>query len=149
VVTIVYKGEVEHRDSTGKGGVIGPGDVQWMTAAGGILHKEFHSEAFTRNGGTLEMVQLWINLPAKHKNAEPSYQALLDRDIPTVALPNGFGTLRVIAGEHDGRRGPAAQLHTDQRVGSSAQSRWRYFAPLAGRPHRHGRDAERHRAGQW
>ena len=107
VVTIVYKGEVEHRDSTGKGGVIGPGDVQWMTAAGGILHKEFHSEAFTRYGGTLEMVQLWINLPAKHKNAEPGYQALLDRDIPTVALPNGSGNLRVIAGEHDGRRGPA------------------------------------------
>ena len=91
-VTIVYKGEVEHRDSTGKGGVIGPGDVQWMTAAGGILHKEFHSEAFTRNGGTLEMVQLWINLPAKHKNAEPGYQTLLDRDIPAVALPNGSGT---------------------------------------------------------
>ena len=107
VVTIVYKGEVEHRDSTGKGGVIGPGDVQWMTAAGGILHKEFHSEAFTRNGGTLEMVQLWINLPAKHKNAEPGYQTLLDRDIPAVALPNGSGNLRVIAGEHDGRRGPA------------------------------------------
>ena len=107
VVTIVYKGEVEHRDSTGKGGVIGPGDVQWMTAAGGILHKEFHSEAFTRNGGTLEMVQLWINLPAKHKNAEPGYQTLLDRDIPAVALPNGSGILRVIAGEHDGRRGPA------------------------------------------
>ena len=107
VATIVYKGEVEHRDSTGKGGVIGPGDVQWMTAAGGILHKEFHSEAFTRNGGTLEMVQLWINLPAKHKNAEPGYQSLLDRDIPAVALPNGAGNLRVIAGEHDGRRGPA------------------------------------------
>ena len=106
-VTIVYKGEVEHRDSTGKGGVIGPGDAQWMTAAGGILHKEFHSEAFTRNGGTLEMVQLWINLPAKHKNAEPGYQTLLDRDIPSVALPDGSGNLRVIAGEHDGRRGPA------------------------------------------
>jgi len=106
-VTIVYKGEVEHRDSTGKGGVIGPGDVQWMTAAGGILHKEFHSEVFTRNGGTLEMVQLWVNLPAKHKNAEPGYQTLLNRDIPAVALPNGSGNLRVIAGEHDGRRGPA------------------------------------------
>ena len=106
-VTIVYKGEVEHRDSTGKGGVIGPGDVQWMTAAGGILHKEFHSEAFTRKGGTLEMVQLWVNLPAKDKNAEPGYQSLLDRDIPAVALPNGAGNLQVIAGEHDGRRGPA------------------------------------------
>jgi redox-sensitive bicupin YhaK (pirin superfamily) len=107
VVTIIYKGEVEHRDSTGKGGVIGPGDVQWMTAAGGILHKEFHSEAFTRNGGTLEMVQLWINLPGRYKNAEPGYQTLLDRDIPAAALPNGSGNLRIIAGEHDGKRGPA------------------------------------------
>jgi len=106
-VTIVYKGEVEHRDSTGKGGVIGPGDVQWMTAAGGILHEEFHSEAFTRKGGTLEMVQLWVNLPAKDKNTAPGYQALLDADIPAIALPDNAGTLRVIAGEHDGRRGPA------------------------------------------
>ena len=106
-VTIVYKGEVEHRDSTGKGGVIGPGDVQWMTAAGGILHKEFHSEAFTRKGGTLEMVQLWVNLPAKHKNAKPGYQTLLDRKIPAVGLPDGAGILRVIAGDYEGRRGPA------------------------------------------
>jgi quercetin 2,3-dioxygenase len=106
-VTIVYKGEVEHRDSTGEGGVIGPGDVQWMTAAGGILHKEFHSEAFTRRGGTLEMVQLWVNLPAKDKNAAPGYQTLLDRDIPSAALSNDAGTLRVIAGTYDGKRGPA------------------------------------------
>jgi len=106
-VTIVYKGEVEHRDSTGKGGVIGPGDVQWMTAAGGILHEEFHSDAFTRKGGTLEMVQLWVNLPAKNKNAEPGYQTLLDRDIPSVELPDGAGRLRVIAGEYGGTRGPA------------------------------------------
>jgi quercetin 2,3-dioxygenase len=106
-VTIVYKGEVEHRDSTGQGGVIGPGDVQWMTAAGGILHKEFHSEAFTRKGGALEMVQLWVNLPAKDKNTAPGYQMLLDRDIPSAALPNGAGTVRVIAGTYDGKRGPA------------------------------------------
>jgi quercetin 2,3-dioxygenase len=106
-VTIVYKGEVEHRDSTGKGGIIGPGDVQWMTAAGGILHKEFHSEEFTRKGGTLEMVQLWVNLPAKHKNTAPGYQALLKRDIPSVQLPNRAGMLRVIAGEYEGRHGPA------------------------------------------
>jgi redox-sensitive bicupin YhaK (pirin superfamily) len=106
-VTIVYQGEVEHRDSTGKGGIIGPGDVQWMTAAGGILHKEFHSEAFTRKGGTLEMVQLWVNLPAKDKNSEPGYQTLLDRDIPSIELPGGAGRLRVIAGEHGGERGPA------------------------------------------
>jgi redox-sensitive bicupin YhaK (pirin superfamily) len=106
-VTIVYKGEVEHRDSTGKGGVIGPGDVQWMTAAAGILHNEFHSEAFTRKGGPLEMVQLWVNLPAKDKNTAPGYQTLLDRDIPSAVLPNGAGTLRVIAGTYDGKRGPA------------------------------------------
>jgi hypothetical protein len=106
-VTIVYKGDVEHRDSSGKGGVIGPGDVQWMTAAGGILHKEFHSQAFTRRGGTLEMVQLWVNLPAKDKNSEPGYQTLLDWDIPAVALPDNTGTLRVIAGEYAGKRGPA------------------------------------------
>jgi quercetin 2,3-dioxygenase len=106
-VTIVYQGEVEHRDSTGRGGVIGPGDVQWMTAASGILHEEFHSRAFTRKGGTLEMVQLWINLPAADKNAEPGYQTLLDRDIPAVALPDEAGTLRVIAGEYEGSRGPA------------------------------------------
>ncbi|MGH7079222.1 MAG: pirin family protein [Acetobacteraceae bacterium] len=106
-VTIVYQGEVAHRDSTGQGGVIGPGDVQWMTAAGGILHQEFHSEAFTRQGGTLEMIQLWVNLPARDKNARPGYQTLLARDIPTVALAENAGTLRVIAGEYAGRHGPA------------------------------------------
>jgi redox-sensitive bicupin YhaK (pirin superfamily) len=78
-----------------------------MTAAGGILHEEFHSPAFTRKGGTLEMVQLWVNLPAKDKNAAPGYQSLLDRDIPSVELPGGAGTLRVIAGNYDGHRGPA------------------------------------------
>jgi redox-sensitive bicupin YhaK (pirin superfamily) len=106
-VTIVYQGEVEHRDSTGSGGRIGPGDVQWMTAAAGILHEEFHSQAFTREGGTLEMVQLWVNLPARDKNAEPGYQTLLKRDIPVVELPDEAGTLRVIAGDYHGRRGPA------------------------------------------
>ena len=106
-VTIVYEGEVEHRDSTGAGGTIGPGDVQWMTAASGILHEEFHSPAFTRAGGTLDMVQLWVNLPAKDKMAAPGYQTLLDADIPAVALPDGAGRLRVIAGEYDGHRGPA------------------------------------------
>jgi quercetin 2,3-dioxygenase len=106
-VTIVYKGEVEHQDSTGNGGVIGPGNVQWMTAASGILHKEFHSRAFTRKGGTLEMVQLWVNLAAKDKNALPGYQLLLDPDIPTVTLPDAAGTLRVIAGDYKGSLGPA------------------------------------------
>ncbi len=106
-VTIVYSGEVEHRDSTGQGGVIGPGDVQWMTAGGGILHEEFHSPAFGRSGGAFEMVQLWVNLPARHKMAAPGYQAIVDADIPAVALPGGAGTLRVIAGNYDGHKGPA------------------------------------------
>ncbi|HNP37252.1 MAG TPA: pirin family protein [Woeseiaceae bacterium] len=106
-VTIVYEGEVAHRDSTGAGGTIGPGDVQWMTAAAGILHEEFHSAEFTRNGGTLEMVQLWVNLPAKDKLSRPKYQDILNRDIPSVALPDDAGTVRVIAGEYDGHRGPA------------------------------------------
>ncbi|WP_430441123.1 pirin family protein [Shinella sp.] len=106
-VTIVYAGEVEHRDSTGAGGVIGPGDVQWMTAAAGILHEEFHSPAFTRQGGTLDMVQLWVNLPAKNKDATPGYQPLLDRDIPTVTLADEAGRLRVIAGAYQGHKGPA------------------------------------------
>ena len=106
-VTIVYQGEVDHRDSTGAGGHIGAGDVQWMTAASGILHEEFHSESFSRKGGTLEMVQLWVNLPAKDKMADPRYQTLLDADIPVVSLAGGAGRVRVIAGEFQGRRGPA------------------------------------------
>jgi hypothetical protein len=105
--TIVYQGEVAHRDSTGQGGVIGPGDVQWMTAGAGILHEEFHSPAFAESGGALEMVQLWVNLPTKDKMTRPGYQAILERDIPAVALPNGVGTVRVIAGDYAGHAGPA------------------------------------------
>jgi len=106
-VTIVYKGEVEHRDSTGAGGTIGPGDVQWMTAAKGILHEEFHSEAFARSGGALEMVQLWVNLPAKDKMADAGYQTILDGDIPVLPLADNAGSLRLIAGEFAGAQGPA------------------------------------------
>lgn len=106
-VTIVYQGEVEHRDSTGGGGRIGPGDVQWMTAASGILHEEFHSAQFTRSGGTLEMVQLWVNLPARDKMAPAGYQTVLDGDIPSVSLPDGLGRVRVIVGEYAGHSGPA------------------------------------------
>ncbi|CAM5297504.1 pirin family protein [Eoetvoesiella caeni] len=106
-VTIVYKGEVAHRDSTGQGGIIGPGDVQWMTAGAGILHEEFHSEAFAKAGGTLEMVQLWVNLPASDKMAVPGYQAILNGDIPAIALPDNAGTVRVIAGEFAEQSGPA------------------------------------------
>lgn len=106
-VTLVYQGEVDHRDSTGAGGRIGAGDVQWMTAGRGILHEEFHSEDFTRSGGTFEVAQLWVNLPAKHKRAEPGYQALASASIPSVNLPDDAGTLRVIAGEFSGAKGPA------------------------------------------
>ncbi|MHC8395841.1 pirin family protein [Pseudomonas sp. LB3P93] len=106
-VTIVYKGELEHRDSTGSGGKIGPGDVQWMTAASGILHEEFHSEGFAKSGGTLEMVQLWVNLPARDKMADAGYQTILDGDIPSIRLKDKAGSLRLIAGEFDGHTGPA------------------------------------------
>ncbi len=106
-VTIVYEGEVAHRDSTGKGGVIGPGDVQWMTAASGILHEEFHSPAFTKRGGPFCMVQLWVNLPAKDKMSKPGYQAILDAEIPAAELPDGAGHVRVIAGGFDDAKGPA------------------------------------------
>ncbi len=106
-VTIVYQGELEHRDSAGNGGRIGPGDVQWMTAASGVVHEEFHSEKFTRSGGPMEMMQLWVNLPAKDKMSPPRYQTLIDADIPSVTLPDGAGRLRVIAGEFGGHKGPA------------------------------------------
>jgi redox-sensitive bicupin YhaK (pirin superfamily) len=127
-VTIVYQGEVEHRDSTGAGGLIGPGDVQWMTAGGGILHEEFHSHAFTRNGGTVEMAQLWVNLPAKDKMTAPRYQTLLNAQIPSVDLPGGAGRVRVIAGELDGQRGPALTFTPmdvwDVRIGQGSTARF-------------------------
>jgi quercetin 2,3-dioxygenase len=110
-VTIVYAGEVEHRDSTGKGGVIGPGDVQWMTAGGGILHEEFHSTNYAKAGGPFEMVQLWVNLPAKDKMTAPGYQAIVNSDIPAVSLRDAAGSeagqVRVIAGSLDDAKGPA------------------------------------------
>ncbi|MGE0130435.1 MAG: pirin family protein [Blastocatellales bacterium] len=106
-VTIVYEGEVEHRDSSGGGGRIGPGDVQWMTAASGLVHEEFHGRDFARRGGMFEMVQLWVNLPAKDKMSPPHYQPILNSQIPAVSLPDGAGTARVIAGEFAGAKGPA------------------------------------------
>jgi redox-sensitive bicupin YhaK (pirin superfamily) len=106
-VTIVYDGEVEHRDSAGNGGVIGPGDVQWMTAAGGIIHEEYHSPGFARTGGPFRMVQLWVNLPAKDKMAPAAYQGILKADIPVVTLPDGAGTARIIAGDFRGTKGAA------------------------------------------
>src|SRR4249920_2169471 len=106
-VTIVYDGEVEHRDSSGGGGRIGPGDVQWMTAASGIVHEEFHGRDFAKRGGMFEMVQLWVNLPAKDKLAPPRYQSITRGEVPTVDLPEGGGTARVIAGALAGATGPA------------------------------------------
>jgi redox-sensitive bicupin YhaK (pirin superfamily) len=106
-VTIVYDGEVEHRDSAGNGGIIGPGDVQWMTAGGGIIHEEYHSPAFAKTGGPFRMVQLWVNLAARDKMAPGGYQGILSADIPVVDLPDGAGKARVIAGDFDGRKGPA------------------------------------------
>lgn len=105
-VSIVYQGALEHRDSAGNSGALGAGDVQWMTAASGILHEEFHSRDFTAAGGTLEMVQLWVNLPAVKKMMAPGYQDIRAADIPSVPLPGG-GTLRLIAGEWQGQAGAA------------------------------------------
>ena len=106
-VTIVYDGEVEHRDSTGAGGVIGKGDVQWMTAGGGIVHEEFHSEAYSKSGGPFEMVQLWVNLPKKDKGTPAHYQGITNDTIPVVPLAADAGQVRVIAGELEGFEGPA------------------------------------------
>lgn len=106
-VTIAYQGEVEHRDSSGGGGKIGPGDVQWMTAGDGIIHEEFHSGDFAKTGGPFEMVQLWVNLPAKYKSEAPHYQTIPAETIPTATLGDNQGTLRVIAGQYLDLNGPA------------------------------------------
>ena len=106
-VSIIYQGEVEHRDSAGGGGIIGPGDVQWMTAGAGIIHEEKHSAGYAKKGGPFEMVQLWVNLPAKFKMVAPGYQSLLDADFPRATLPEGAGYLRVIAGQYQDHKGPA------------------------------------------
>lgn len=107
-VTILWSGALAHRDSSGGSGQLGPGDVQWMTAGNGIVHEEFHSESFTRAGGVLEMVQLWVNLPARDKSTPAKYQDLRDAQFPRVALEDGSGEVRVVAGEFQGARGPAS-----------------------------------------
>ncbi|MEP6167143.1 MAG: pirin family protein, partial [Rhodopirellula bahusiensis] len=107
-VTILYQGELEHRDSSGSQGAIGPGDVQWMTAASGVVHEEFHSRRFANEGGTLEMVQLWVNLRSTDKAAPPKYQDLRDDQFPRVVLPDDAGTVRVIAGQFGDAEGPAS-----------------------------------------
>ena len=106
-VTIVYSGEVEHRNSSGGGGIVRPGDVQWMTAASGLVHEEFHGSEYAKRGGPFEMIQLWVNLSAKDKKAPPDYQNITNAQIPRVDLPSGAGTVRVIAGNYHGARGPA------------------------------------------
>ena len=105
-VTIAYKGKVEHHDSRGGGGIIGEGDVQWMTAGSGLLHKEFHEQEENRKGGPFQMVQLWVNLPAKEKMTKPKYQAITNAEMGRVALPLG-GEVEIIAGEFAGLKGPA------------------------------------------
>jgi hypothetical protein len=106
-VTIVYEGVLAHRDSAGNAGVIGPGDVQWMTAASGVVHEEMHEREFARKGGTLQAIQLWVNLPRAFKMSAPRYQSIFDAEIPAVPLERDAGVLRVIAGSFQGRKGPA------------------------------------------
>ena len=105
-VTIAYEGSVSHHDSSGGGGTIHQGDVQWMTAASGVLHKEYHAEEFYKQGGIFQMVQLWVNLPAKDKMSTPKYQAISHKDIPNVDVENGF--VEVIAGEYNQAKGAAS-----------------------------------------
>lgn len=106
-VTIVYQGIVAHRDSAGNSGVIGPGDVQWMTAASGIVHEELHEKEWAKRGGTLQAIQLWVNLPKSSKMSAPGYQTIVNDQIPVVQLKGGAGSLRVIAGSVGGAKGPA------------------------------------------
>lgn len=105
-VTLAFQGSVAHRDSAGNSGVIYPGDVQWMTAASGVVHEEFHEADFARKGGTFEMVQLWVNLPKAHKMSSPRYQAITKEQIPVVELEKG-GYIRIVAGELNGKKGAA------------------------------------------
>ncbi len=106
-VTIVYQGEVEHRDSTGAGGTIEQGDVQWMTAASGLVHQEWHGKNFAQTGGTFEVVQLWVNLPQKDKMTKPRYQSIQKKNIPLITLENEAGSLALIAGEYANQKGIA------------------------------------------
>lgn len=130
-VTLAYSGEVAHRDSHGGGGVIGPGDVQWMTAGSGLLHEEFHSPAFTAQGGVMHMVQLWVNLPRAQKMTPPAYQAIVAAQIPEVELPDGAGRMRVIGGHYEQVQGPA-QTRSPLLVADAnlrAGCAWRWVIP--------------------
>ncbi len=106
-VTLAYKGKVSHHDSSGNSGTIGEGEVQWMTAASGVLHKEYHEAEFAKQGGVFQMVQLWVNLPAKDKMSPPRYQAITRADIQPLELENNAGKVEVFAGEYRGVKGPA------------------------------------------
>lgn len=107
-ITFAYKGGVEHHDSKGNHGIIGPGDIQWMTAGGGVLHKEYHEQTYLKKGGAFEMLQLWINLPKKHKMAPAKYQSIVHSSKPKVVLPNNMGEVYVVAGEYQGVKGVAS-----------------------------------------
>lgn len=107
-VTIAYHGKVAHHDSTGNSGVIGEGDVQWMTAGSGILHKEYHEKEFSKKGGLFQMVQLWVNLPSKYKMISPKYQGIENKDMGKYLLPENKGVIEIIAGSYKGIKGPAA-----------------------------------------
>lgn len=124
-VTIVYSGVVEHRDSAGGGGIIRAGDVQWMTAASGLVHEEFHGQEFAETGGVFEIIQLWVNLPKKHKMAKPRYQGIPSPQIPVVTLPDDSGTLRVIAGQFAQTKGAALTFSEinlwDMRINKGAE----------------------------
>jgi len=109
-VTIAYKGKVEHNDSTGAGGIIEEGGVQWMTSGSGILHKEYHEKNFSKKGGEMQMVQLWVNLPTKDKMTTPKYQNLNNKDLSKVELENNSGSIDIIAGEYEDHKGPAASF---------------------------------------
>jgi redox-sensitive bicupin YhaK (pirin superfamily) len=130
-VTIAWDGKVSHEDSSGGKGTIGPGDVQWMTAGSGILHKEFHAEDFSQQGGTFHMAQLWVNLPAQFKNTPPAYQDLLDKDMGRYELPDGKGFVRIIAGSLNGVQGPARTFTRiniyDARLQAGAD--WQFSLP--------------------
>lgn len=129
-ITIVYEGELAHKDSTGEQGLIGAGDIQWMTAGAGILHEEFHSDEFSREGGMLDMMQLWVNLPKSHKMTTPKYQTILASQVPIITIPEDRGHLRVIAGECEGQKGPA-DTHTSMLVMDGLiKASGKYYLPI-------------------
>jgi redox-sensitive bicupin YhaK (pirin superfamily) len=125
-VTLAFEGSVAHHDSSGSAGVIGPGDVQWMTAASGVMHKEYHEQEFARTGGIFHMMQLWVNLPQVHRMDQPRYQALTAEQMGQVELPDSGGHVRVIAGEYQGVKGPAKTFTPvgmcDVRLNSAGQA---------------------------